>query len=96
MTERCGRLSKRSANEAFTKARDAAGLSTELDLHSLRHSYVTHLTEFDYPERFIQDQVGHSYASTTSIYSHVSDEYRNRLVRAALTKRGIATGKTQQ
>jgi integrase/recombinase XerD len=37
MTERCGRLSKRSANEAFTKARDAAGLPPELDLHSLRH-----------------------------------------------------------
>ena len=55
------------------------------------HTYVTHLTEFDYPERFVQDQVGHAYASTTSIYSHVSDEYRNRLLRAALTKRGVIT-----
>ena len=91
ITERQGRLSKRSANEAFTAARDAAGLPKELDLHSLRHSYVTHLTEFDYPERFVQDQVGHAYASTTSIYSHVSDEYRNRLLRAALTKRGVIT-----
>ncbi|BDX33339.1 hypothetical protein TUM20985_38860 [Mycobacterium antarcticum] len=95
ITERHGRLSKRSANEAFTAARDAAELPKELDLHSLRHSYVTHLTEFDYPERFVQDQVGHSYASTTSIYSHVSDEYRNRLVRAALTKRGITTENDQ-
>jgi site-specific recombinase XerD len=59
-------------------------------LHSLRHSYVTHVTDLDYPERFIQDQVGHRYASTTAIYSHVSDEYRNRLVCAALAKRGIA------
>jgi len=92
VTERCGRLSKRSANAAFVNARDAAGLDKALDLHSLRHSYVTHLTEFDYPERFVQDQVGHSYASTTAIYSHVSDEYRNRLVREALAKRGIAMG----
>jgi len=92
VTERCGRLSKRSANAAFVNARDAAGLAKELDLHSLRHSYVTHLTEFDYPERFVQDQVGHSYASSTSIYSHVSDEYRNRLVLTALAKRGIAVG----
>jgi integrase/recombinase XerD len=46
--------------------------------------------EFDYPERFVQDQVGHAYASTTAIYSHVSDEYRNRRVVGALTKRGIA------
>ena len=95
VTERCGRLSRRSANEAFTDARDAAGLPQELDLHSLRHSYVTHLTEFDYPEKFVQDQVGHSYASTTSIYSHVSDEYRNRLLREALTKRGIAVEEDQ-
>jgi integrase/recombinase XerD len=90
VTERCGRLSLRSANVAFEDARAAAGLPEELDLHSLRHSYVTHLMEFDYPERFVQDQVGHAYASTTSIYSHVSDEYRNRLVVGALTKRGIA------
>jgi len=60
-----------------------------------RHTYVTHLTEFDYPEKFVQDQVGHSYASTTSIYSHVSDEYRNRLLREALTKRGIAVEEDQ-
>ena len=92
VTERCGRLSKRSANAAFVNARDAAGLANELDLHSLRHSYVTHLTEFDYPERFVQDQVGHSYASSTAIYSHISDEYRNRLVCKALAKRGIAVG----
>jgi integrase/recombinase XerD len=90
VTERCGRLSPRCANEAFEAAREAAGLEETLDLHSLRHSYVTHLMEFDYPERFVQDQVGHIYASTTAIYSHVSDDYRNRLVVGALAKRGIA------
>ena len=31
-------------------------------------SYITHLIEFGYPERFAQDQAGHSYASTTAIY----------------------------
>lgn len=89
VTERCGRLSVRSANLAFTEAREAAGLPSELDLHSLRHSYVTHLMEFGYPEKFVQDQVGHCFASTTAIYSHVSDEFRNRLVVEALAKRGI-------
>ena len=76
-------------NEAFADARDAAGLAPELDLHSLRHSYITHLVEFGYPEKFVQDQVGHSYASTTAIYTHVSDEYRTRLIRNALTKRNL-------
>lgn len=86
VTERVGRMSMRSINLAFQQARDAAGLAPELDLHSLRHSYVTHLTEFDYPERFVSEQVGHRYASTTAIYTHVSDEYRTRLIRRALQK----------
>jgi integrase/recombinase XerD len=89
MTERCGRISLRSVNEAFENAREAAGIDPELDLHSLRHSYVTHLVEFDYPERFVQEQVGHSYASTTAIYTGVSDDYRNQLLRRALTGAGV-------
>ncbi|MBC2906252.1 tyrosine-type recombinase/integrase [Streptomyces sp. PSKA01] len=87
VTERRGRISLRRLDEAFETARKIAGISEELDLHSLRHSYVTHLLEFDYPERFVQDQVGHEYASTTAIYSGVSDEYRNRLVQRSLKKR---------
>ena len=61
-----------------------------LDLHCLRHSYITHLIEFGYPERFAQDQAGHSYASTTAIYTGVSDEFRNRLLAKAL--RGALRG----
>jgi hypothetical protein len=34
------------------------------------HSCITHLIEFGYPERFAQDQPGHSYASTTAIYTN--------------------------
>jgi site-specific recombinase XerD len=84
VTERRGRLSWRSINDAFVAAREQAGLDAVLDLHSLRHSYVTHLVEFDYPERFVQEQVGHAYASTTALYTGVSDEYRNRLLSRAL------------
>jgi site-specific recombinase XerD len=87
VTERCGRLSSRGINEAFEQARDDAGLPTDLDLHSLRHSYVTHLIEFGYPEKFVQDQVGHLTASTTAIYSGVSDEFRTRLITKALRQR---------
>jgi site-specific recombinase XerD len=87
VTERCSRLSRRSVDEAFVTARTAAGLDPSLDLHSLRHSYVTHLIEFDYPEKFVQDQCGHATASTTPIYSGVSDEYRNRLLTQAIRER---------
>lgn len=52
-----------------------------------RRAYITHLVEFDYPERFVSEQAGHRYASTTAIYTGVSDDYRNRLVRRSLQAR---------
>ena len=87
VTERRGRLSWRVINEAFEEARGAAGLDPVLDLHCLRHSYIRHLIEFGYLERFAQDQAGHSYASTTAIYTGVSDEFRNRLLARTLRER---------
>jgi site-specific recombinase XerD len=87
VTERASRISVRGVDEAFAAARAAAGLPGELDLHCLRHSYITHLVEFDYPERFVAEQAGHRYASTTAIYTGVSDDYRNRLVRRSLQAR---------
>lgn len=87
VTERCSRLSRRRINMAFETAREAAGLAPELDLHCLRHSYVTHLVEFDYPPKFVRDQVGHEYESTTAIYTGVSDEYRNQVLQRSLVKR---------
>lgn len=87
VTERVGRLSPRSINEAFTNARDEAGLDPTLDLHCLRYSYISHLIEFGYPPQFVQEQVGHSHGSTTAIYTAVSNDYRNTLLEAAMKKR---------
>jgi site-specific recombinase XerD len=86
VTERRGRITGRTADTVFAAARAAAGLPAELDLHCLRHSYITHLVEFDYPERFVSEQAGHRYASTTAIYTGVSDDYRNRLLRRSLER----------
>jgi site-specific recombinase XerD len=47
---------------------------------------VTHLIEFGYPERFVQDQVGHSYASTTALYTSVSNDFKNQALKAALRR----------
>ncbi len=87
LTERGTRIGARMLNVAFASVRDDAGIDPTLDLHSLRHSYVTHLVEFDYPERFIQEQVGHSFSSTTAIYVGVSNEYRNRLISQSMQSR---------
>lgn len=87
VTERQGRMSCRRIDAVFNAVRDAAGLDEALDLHCLRHSYITHLIEFGYPERFVQDQVGHRYASTTAMYTGVSLEFRNRLLTQSLRAR---------
>ena len=66
--------------------RHQAGLDPALSLHCLRHSYVTHLVEFGYPERFVQEQVGHAYASTTAIYASVSNDFKDKTLKAALER----------
>ncbi|MFB9854464.1 tyrosine-type recombinase/integrase [Micromonospora andamanensis] len=92
VTERRGRISRGYLDVAFRRAARDAGLPEELDLHSLRHSYVTHLLEFGYPPLMVQQQVGHSHASVTALYTSVSDEFRNRLLDAALARFPMAEG----
>lgn len=84
VTERRTQVSPGYLDRRFSETRDEAGLSDDLTLHSLRHSYVTHLLEFGYSERFVQEQVGHMHASTTSIYASVSSDFKNRVLANAL------------
>jgi len=84
VTERGSRLSRRALDDRFAAYRDALGLPPELDLHCLRHSYVTHLVEDGYPERFVTDQVGHSWGSTTAIYCSVSDDFKKQVLAKAI------------
>jgi integrase len=78
------RLTLAPINHRFTAYRDALGLSAGLDFHSLRRSYVAHLIEDGWDALFVQHQVGHEHASTTSIYTCVSSDYRTRTLRTAL------------
>ena len=86
LTERRGRVAVKTMDRRFAFLRHAAGLPEELTLHCLRHSYVTHLIEFGYPERFVTEQVGHSYASTTAIYTSVSNDFKTKTLQAALAR----------
>jgi site-specific recombinase XerD len=84
VTERGGRIKPAEINARFVAYRDALGLPDVLSPHSLRHSYVTHLTEDGVDRRFIQTQVGHECDSSTAIYTHVSDDFMNTMLRKAI------------
>lgn len=92
VTERGGRLQPREIEERFAGYRDALGLGKELSPHCLRHSYVTHLIEDGADPKFVQEQVGHRYQSTQAIYTHVSEEFMNKMMGRALG-RGFGSGK---
>ncbi|MFB7467036.1 tyrosine-type recombinase/integrase [Streptomyces sp. NPDC056224] len=83
-SERSPRLDMGALGDRFASYRDALGLPQELTLHCLRHSYVTHLIEAGYDPLFVQQQVGHSYASTTALYTSVSSDFRTRTLRKVL------------
>ncbi len=61
-----------------------SGSPAELGPHCLRHSYVTHLLEDGWDPLFVQQQVGHVWASTTAIYTGVSSAYKNHVLRRKL------------
>jgi len=86
LTERGERISTRRVDERFASWRTAAGLPTELSVHCMRHSYASHLVEDGVDPLFVQHQMGHSWASTTSIYTSVGADHTNRMLRAALDR----------
>ncbi len=86
LTERGGRISPRNIDDRFAIWRDRAGLDAELTVHCLRHSYVSHLIEDRVDPLFVQQQVGHSWGSTTATYTTIGGDAKNRMLADALTR----------
>ncbi len=65
-------LTTRSLNRACHGAAEAAGIDKRVSLHTLRHSFATHLLEHKVDIRVIQVLLGHKKLDTTALYSQVA------------------------
>lgn len=85
-------LSSRQLNRLFHQAADAAGIERRVSLHTLRHSFATHLLEQKTDIRVIQVLLGHRKLETTARYSHVASK---RLLEVQSPLERLPLGKTR-
>jgi integrase/recombinase XerD len=65
-------MPRNSVQDAFRAALTESGIKKRASVHTLRHSYATHLLEAGVNRRIIQEYLGHNSPTTTALYTHLT------------------------
>lgn len=74
-----GRYSERSVQQILKQILTKLKINKQGSVHSLRHSYATHLIEQGTDVRFVKDLLGHKSIKTTLIYTHLTDPAKRKI-----------------
>jgi len=73
-------LSARTVQQVMANAVARAGLEKKATVHTLRHSFATHLLESGTDIRYIQQLLGHSSIKTTMVYTHITPKAERKII----------------